>query len=189
MISCNTEGIVEQKKIEYSYIPNLDTLNILSNKFLVDNFNLISSEEYTHIDSVPDKILNQLNILTTDSFKAVGLDESLRMSKICPDNKLELPCRKLEYIGISDNYVIISYLQVCDGCHNYANNILVIQYDLNEIVELWVGNVPPYFINTISPSSHDFMKINLINSDTIFNYLKTQLNKKESLHILSQIVI
>ena len=177
----------------YTYIQEIDLQEIRKNFFLHTDLKKIKSEKFISlksVDSLPKNIKKQLSIITPDKYNSVDLNKELRLSDYCPDNPNNLPCRKIKYLGISKRYVIISYLQVCKGCHNYAYNVLIIKYNSFKILDIWVGNFHPYIIKKITTNTHKFNNINLADSDSIINYIEDKLkNAPDKLHILNEIVI
>ena len=199
IVGCQEDNPVEQhvKVQESEYLCELlktvDSSKILNNKFLNSHIEALSADKFIPVrqtDSLPQCIKEQLNFITTDNFRALKIEESLDLYRYCPDNPLNLPCRKIEYIGRSNQYVIISYLQICKSCNDYANNILIFYYDENQIKDMWIGAVHPFDYIKITEKQYDIIERSFNNYDSIVNYLDNKLkNSPNDLQELGEIVI
>jgi len=184
---------LKEINVKCKILERVDSMNIFRNVFFNVNLLKLSSESFHSLesfDSLPKCIIKQIQILTKDNFRAISLNKPFRTELYCPDNPYNLPCRKIEYIGISKSYVIISYLQICKQCYDYANNILIVKHKDKHTIDLWVGSFNPYNFQKVTGSGYKIKDVNFKNSDTIINYIKDKLkNAPDELHILNEIVI
>lgn len=187
-INCNEENLHSKticRTENTKYLLKIDTNEIMSNIFLERNYEAIKKSIFfsvTNIDSLPNLILKQLSLISLDSFKVIKNEKKLELDKLKNQGTRIIPCRKINYIGMSDNFTIIAYLQACS---DYTNNILIIKHSSNEIQSLWIGNLYPSIINT---EKLTYKNIKLTSPEIIFDYLDYSLNRGE-LHVSSKLVI
>ncbi len=187
-ISCNEETssiktIINTEKAKY--LLKIDTNEVISNIFLEINYESIRKSHFfsiKNIDSLPNLVLKQLSLITSDSFEILKNGKKLELDKLKSQETKNISCRKISYIGVSEEFTLISYLQACS---DYTNNILIIKHSSNEIQSLWIGNLYP---SVISTEELTYKKIELTSPKIIFDYLDYSLNKGE-LHVASKIII
>ncbi len=107
---------------------NLDTLLAFLKK---DNF-----IDYQNKNNIPKLIKDQLDCITGD-FSMANPKEAFRCCCTSPDS---LPLRKLLFLGISPNLIVISYIKGAGIVE--SPYILLVRYHDKKIVDLW--NATPF---------------------------------------------
>jgi hypothetical protein len=114
----------------------IDTAKILSNKNLDKFISDLQTQKFITINDkkgIPVFIKKQLDCLTK-KFSIANPDQEYAC---CCTSSQKLPSRKLIYLAISGNTLVMSYLT---GGFAESTHLLLIQFDNDKILDLWTGH-------------------------------------------------
>lgn len=137
----------------------IDTVVILTHKNLNPLLAVIEKTDlktYRKVSDIPVFLVDFLKSITRDSFSIANPNEDWQVG--C-DGSDELPTRKLIYFGLADNIALLTYLT---GGIGESEQILIIKFSNEKIIDFWFGNV----------------MANLTNKEEILNYIKENKDKK-----------
>jgi len=182
------ESHSKEKKTISEYI--IDTNNNMNNVGLKQVLNALTSTDinsYQTFDSIPEAILFHLTHNSNDSFQIVNVNEKYRLDdRIEPwtltnEEHYKIPCRKINYLGITNEFVVLSYDNVCFP-YNYVTIILIVEYSNNQINYLWQGETGKYKIETFKKGGGRFIENMLSTKTGILNFLDSCLLNEGDLH-------
>jgi len=182
------ESHIKEKETISEYI--IDTNNNMNNVGLEQVLNTLTSTDinsYKTSDSIPETILFHLTHNSKDSFQIVNVNEKYRLDdRIEPwtltnEEHYKIPCRKINYLGITNNVAVLSYDNVCFP-YNYVTIILIVEYSKNQIKYLWQGEIGKYKIEEIKKGSGRFIENKLSTKTEILNFLDSCILNEGDLH-------
>jgi len=109
----------------------------------LDNFiTALKSEHFQTFrdkQNIPTFIKEQLDCLTKDKFSLANPNEEYRC---CCTSSLELPARQLQFLSLSDNTLLMTYLT---GGWGVSTSIILAKIKDKKIIDIWTGYGFPKF--------------------------------------------
>jgi hypothetical protein len=116
-----------QVKIDTNIITN--NTNLESFIMLIKKDSFIIKKDKKYIPKIVNTFFENIN----QEFSIANPNEDWQVGCIVVE---DLPQRKLTFIGLSDNLILLNYFSGGVGKHS---NILILYHDNNKIVDLWHG--------------------------------------------------
>ena len=172
----------------YEFQPfELDTNAILHNSNLDTILARLEKQElkiFAEIEHIPSFMKNQLSVFFPEgNMTFSNIDGPLRY--LLSRNEDSIPCRRLRYLGFSEDLLLMSFEYTCrDHIKKaYEYNLIIAEFKQHQLVDVWQGLTPYYFFNDYCCENRTYFVDKLLSrKEDIIRYLKDNKDYDSIIH-------